>query len=282
MIALTRIRTEEAIPSKYRRPGVLKHGRDLLEIRRTDGDYTTSFWKRAKDQLKRETHGKCAYCEADTATTAHGDVEHYRPKKTYWWLTYCYDNYLYSCQICNQSYKGDWFPVTGDPLALDPSVPDPVDEGLDQAVLDGHAARLAPDPIADGEGRDAFYRASRAEKAWIPNPYEVDPAELFAWEADDVLKTVDVVRRGRGVRSKRAVEAAVEHLGLNRDELQGKRWKEYRKALAFARTLRDPGISDETREDTRFMLADMAAADAPYAGMIRYFLAEWGLKELLP
>ena len=47
--------------------------------------------------------------------------------------------------------------------------------GMEAAVLDGHAARLAPDPIADGPGREAFYRASRKEEAWIPNPYEVDP-----------------------------------------------------------------------------------------------------------
>ena len=69
------------------------------------------MWKAAKPQLKLETGGKCAYCESPTDTVAHGDVEHFRPKSKYWWLAYCYDNYVYACQICNQVHKGDKFPI---------------------------------------------------------------------------------------------------------------------------------------------------------------------------
>ncbi|MFN0301835.1 MAG: hypothetical protein ACKVQU_15945 [Burkholderiales bacterium] len=55
-------------------------------------------WPKAKGQLKLDSSNKCAYCEADTAAVAHGDVEHFRPKSEYWWLAYCYDYYTLSCQ----------------------------------------------------------------------------------------------------------------------------------------------------------------------------------------
>ena len=73
--------------------------------------FNSNHWKPAKEQLFVETRDKCAYCEATTKTTHHGDVEHYRPKSIYWWLAYCYDNYLASCQFCNQRFKKDAFPI---------------------------------------------------------------------------------------------------------------------------------------------------------------------------
>ena len=77
---------------------------------------TRQVWSKAKAQLRLESSNKCAYCEADTAAVAHGDVEHFRPKSEYWWLAYCYDNYTFSCQICNQTYKSNLFPIVGKKL----------------------------------------------------------------------------------------------------------------------------------------------------------------------
>ena len=50
-------------------------------------EFKSTVWKAGKPQLKRETGGKCAYCESPTDTVAHGDVEHFRPKSKYWWRT---------------------------------------------------------------------------------------------------------------------------------------------------------------------------------------------------
>ena len=113
-----------------------KKCRLLLEHKRSKGqfaskDFKSSYWKPAKEQLKAEVHKKCAYCEAPVTVVAHGDVEHYRPKSEYWWLAYCYDNYLYSCQICNQVYKGNEFPIEG-PRLQEP----PIDGGSTDAMLD--------------------------------------------------------------------------------------------------------------------------------------------------
>ena len=83
----------------------------LIGLRRSGGKPDSGVWRRAKAHLKAETHGKCAYCESSTSTVAYGDVEHFRPKSVYWWLAYCYDNFSYSCQLCNQLYKKATFRV---------------------------------------------------------------------------------------------------------------------------------------------------------------------------
>lgn len=78
-----------------------------------------------KTQLMAEQHFKCCFCETkDIDVTSYGDVEHFRPKAAYkqnkkdrlsrpgyYWLAYSWDNLFYSCQICNQKYKRNWFPL---------------------------------------------------------------------------------------------------------------------------------------------------------------------------
>ncbi len=112
MTKLERLRTAAAIPPAFRGAGRIAKSLELIQ-RRAGGtlEFNSNVWKAAKPQLKLETGGKCAYCESPTDTVAHGDVEHYRPKSKYWWLAYCYDNYVYACQICNQVHKGDEFPI---------------------------------------------------------------------------------------------------------------------------------------------------------------------------
>ena len=279
---MTRERTQNAIPSKYRGPGRVRQARRLIDQQQAGAGFTGGFWTRAKAQLRREASWKCAYCEAPTATVTHADVEHYRPKSTYWWLAYCYDNYLYSCEICNQSYKGTAFPVAGAPLALDPPFPDPFPEGMTSSELDALADRLAPDPIDGADVRERFYGAARAERPAIPNPYEFDPSAVFAWEPDDVLREVRLVPSGSGAEAERVVEACEAYLGLNREELLRVRWETYEKAATFAEVLSDGGLRPETLRRVQGVLGGMAEDAAPFAGMVRFFLRRWSLSDLLP
>ena len=68
--------------------------------------------------------GKCCFCESPVTHISYGDVEHFRPKKGYrqrqsdplgrpgyFWLAYDWRNLLLSCQICNQRFKGNLFPL---------------------------------------------------------------------------------------------------------------------------------------------------------------------------
>lgn len=56
-----------------------------------------------KDQLKRETQQKCAYCESRITVVAHGDIEHVTPKSIEPERAFEWQNLTFACQICNQN-----------------------------------------------------------------------------------------------------------------------------------------------------------------------------------
>jgi hypothetical protein len=111
MIQLSRERTPKAIPKKFRGQARINRNLELLRDAKTKSLKFKPVWRGAKKQLKKESFRKCAYCESPTSTVAYGDVEHFRPQKIYWWLVYCYDNFLFACQLCNQPFKKDNFPL---------------------------------------------------------------------------------------------------------------------------------------------------------------------------
>ena len=133
---------------------------------------TRTFWKLAKAQLRLESAGKCGYCEASAETVAHCDVEHFRPQSVYWWLAYCYGNYVYACQICNQDWKGAQFPVAAARLAG----PKVLSTSTDQE-LDALAGTLGPDPL-DANAIRQFHAGAASEIPHLPDPYVVDPGAL--------------------------------------------------------------------------------------------------------
>ena len=76
-----------------------------------------------KQSLKKIQHKKCCFCEGKSNAQSYGDVEHFRPKGAvkqdkssnrlypgYYWLTYCWNNLYFSCQICNGN-KSTLFPL---------------------------------------------------------------------------------------------------------------------------------------------------------------------------
>lgn len=232
------------------------------------------LWPRAKAQLKVESFGKCAYCEADTAVVAHGDVEHFRPKSSYWWLAYCYDNYTFSCQVCNQVYKSDTFGVAGSRL-VSPPLPDALPaEPAERARL---AAAFCPDPATSDE--QALTRWLAAERADLPDPYLDDPERLFAWKVIAETQEVWLVARGSTVRARRAVKAAETVLGLNRTELLRLRWNDYDELETLALALQEGRFSDSDKRKLLTRLRRQAGSDRPFAGMRRFFMRGWGLLE---
>jgi uncharacterized protein (TIGR02646 family) len=118
-------------------------------------DFDRSIYgsKSVKNALLKAQHGKWAYCEAKVSHTAYGDVEHFRPKAAYhktrstplarpgyYWLAYEWSNLLFCCQICNQTHKGNQFPLEDEnqraksheddilkerPLLIDPTTEEP-------------------------------------------------------------------------------------------------------------------------------------------------------------
>jgi uncharacterized protein (TIGR02646 family) len=275
-----RVRTTATIPAAFRAAGRVKRSRELLEGQAAGTlSFKSSVWKAAKPQLKAESGGKCAYCESPTDTVAHGDVEHFRPKSVYWWLAYCYDNYVYACQICNQVFKGNAFPVHASagpwagPTLPVPATPEALAELADTLTPDG----LDP---ASGHPLSDFLAVTAKEKAGMVDPYVIEPDPLFKWVADDVLKEVEVRAASRRVASKRAFAAAEQFYGLNREELRRWRWKTYDGLVILKDSLRaleaanaDPALRQRIVDRIR----EMASPGAPYAGMVRYFARQFEL-----
>jgi uncharacterized protein (TIGR02646 family) len=108
-----------------------------------------------KQTLVAMHHGKCCYCESYVRHISPGTIDHYRPKAAsqqrtgdplirpgYYWLAYDWENLLFLCQTCNQTYKRNLFPLLDEtqralthlhsldveePLLIDPSKDDPAD-----------------------------------------------------------------------------------------------------------------------------------------------------------
>ncbi len=272
MTRLQRLRDRAVIPAAFRDPKRIDKALTLLVADGTKRVFDSAYWKKAKKQLKAETGGKCAYCEAPTATVAHGDVEHFRPKDYYWWLAYCYDNYLFSCQICNETYKGKEFPLAG---KQKPMCPRPY-AGLGEAEKRAYAAGLAPDPL-DDPGVTKFAADCRAEGYLLLNPYLDDPDRHFIWEADAVTKKVWVRPNGKAaIPYHRAAET---YYGLNRDELLNERWRVYLLLETYAESYREPRLEGTSVHDKiADRLLEMTDPKAPFAGMCRYFVRrKWKL-----
>jgi uncharacterized protein (TIGR02646 family) len=77
-----------------------------------------------KAALRKAQHDKCAFCESRFSHVGYGDVEHFRPKAGYkqraadslttpgyYWLAYDWNNLFLSCQLCNQRFKRNLFPL---------------------------------------------------------------------------------------------------------------------------------------------------------------------------
>jgi uncharacterized protein (TIGR02646 family) len=93
--------------------------------REFDFDSTLYGAKSVKRALIKAQEGKCAFCESRVGHIAHGDVEHFRPKggfrqgdddpleqPGYFWLAYVWENLFFACQLCNQSFKKNLFPLS--------------------------------------------------------------------------------------------------------------------------------------------------------------------------
>ncbi len=115
-----------------------------------------------KQQLFEMQSFKCCYCEKTEEQAKYRHVEHYRPKFAYWWLTWTWENLLFSCVDCNSDCKKMQFPLVAGCVALAPLQAPPGTE--DPLVIDP-ATVAAPDPMDHIEfQRDRI----QGKERWIP------------------------------------------------------------------------------------------------------------------
>ncbi len=109
------------------------------------------LWREYKTHFLRAQHERCGYCDCRLDKSSHPDIDHYRPQSRldklndpeaeakccreiaprveeefstgYDWLRYDWDNYVYACKGCNETFKRCLFPVEDGTrtLPLDPT-----------------------------------------------------------------------------------------------------------------------------------------------------------------
>lgn len=158
----------------------------------TAGD-SDEIWRELKPLFAElQGDGKCAFCEKRLdlrkSGRSSGDIEHYRPKKgveawsthhpitvgasetrCYYLLAFHLRNYLLACEICNQDYKGNFFPIAGPRCPADSPLPryliaerpylphplDPNDEDPEQLI---EFVGVTPIPRSE-HGTHSYWRA---------------------------------------------------------------------------------------------------------------------------
>jgi uncharacterized protein (TIGR02646 family) len=205
--------------------------------------------KAVKQALRRDQHGKCAFCESSFEHIAVGDVEHFRPKAGfkqvdsddlkrpgYFWLAYEWSNLFLSCELCNQLFKKNLFP-------------------LKNARRRAHPVKLRIDQ----------------EEPLLIDPAAIDPSNHIHFNREYA-----VAKDGSPEGS-----ATIEALGLNRQklaEIRGQRLDDLEGLVDLCNLLRDQ-LRLESSEQTRAqlsrwesMLNEKQHDSAEYAAMARAFL----------
>ena len=192
-----------------------------------------------KEQMMKDQHGKCAYCE-QYKNGDFGCVEHYRPKggfgsplqkPGYYWLAYDWQNLLFSCSECNTSYKRNLFPLVNE------------------------------------NARDIEHRYISNEEPTIINPATTDPGEHI--EFSEFIIRPKLIDGQESLQGKTTI--GVFRLNDRKDLKERRRnfWEAYNRELvkrAIFKKLNNPegiALCDET-------LKQMNGEEAEFSGMFKY------------
>ncbi len=268
MIRLERVRSVEHVPAVFRGAGRVKRELELLTKKR-DGtlELKSSQWKPAKDALGVESNRKCAYCESMASAAYPCDVEHVRPKDVHWWLAWAYENYAFSCFLCNNK-KRNQFPRTG------AKWPAPKIAGKSDAQLAAIAGSVTPDPLDPAAGLTLakFTALHAAEKAGLPHPYLDDVTPLVGFRADDVLEQVLLEPADDSVKAKRVVATLVQLCDINRDDVARDRWLRYELLRTIANAWSSGSLPPALHADNAAQLKKAMEPSRPYSAMARHFI----------
>ncbi len=133
------------------------------EAIRTGRPISYGGYQEVKKDLADAQSRKCCYCEILEQGETYRDVEHYRPKAAYWWLTWTWDNLYFVCFECNRTSKKAKFPLAEGSTRL---VAEQAPPGQESAlVLDPGA------PSVDPVSAIQFCREKVAGlERWVPRP----------------------------------------------------------------------------------------------------------------
>ncbi len=169
------------------------------KLKKFDFDNSIYGHPDVKKQLIDDQKEKCCFCEAIFyKRTSYGDVEHFRPKTAYklgnklnypgyYWLAYNWNNLIFSCEICNRTYKRNEFPF----LDVNTRVKNHYDTNL----------------IAN-------------EKHNLINPIKEDP-EYFIYFNNEIPKPINNLNPDEKIRASETIRIfGIDRKELNRDRLE--------------------------------------------------------------
>ena len=205
--------------------------------------------KEVKSRLIELQHGKCFLCESKLLHIGYGDVEHFRPKggwvqdnelmnePGYYWLAYDWSNLFLSCQICNQQFKKNLFP------------------------LQTPASRAA-----------SHHSDIKNEDPYFIHMADEDP-EAFITFNEEVPKAVDGSIRGKITIDRLGL--ARELLNEERRKTLQKVKDIYRLAKGYPDT--NPVLKQEAKEVVTKYYNEAQKDDTEYASMLRSFFRKYNL-----
>ncbi len=221
--------------------------------------------------------GRCAYCETLIAQSAYGDVEHFRPKAAYtassptlfrpgyFQLAYDPRNLFLSCQLCNESYKQNQFPVIGSrvpdvtldqeiPVLINPYVEDPR-EYIRFNPLNGcaYAFDLAKAFYASANswGPQAVEQAIWKDPTLIPGQANANGIPISNPEVDSKFQMWLAAQKAEAIAMLRRGTQTISILNLNRRPL-------VRARIDQLRQLRSIGVASSTQNADQKAAQDLA------------------------
>lgn len=218
MIALSK---SKIIPAKLQNVAAPTQCDDI--DRKIYGDHTV------KERLWLDQHKKCAYCER-RRDIGEGDVEHYRPKATYYWLAYEWTNLLYSCKTCNVSYKRSYFPL--------------IDESKRSI-----------------ESKDC----SNEEPALI-NPYYENPADFLQFRNEYIVPKH--CGGSQYIKAKETIFYLGLNSRNDLKEDRRRTWNDYRRLLRLYELAKNIGLEGEETDTILVKLESMKSLESEFSGMI--------------
>src|SRR5690554_6216280 len=200
-----------------------------------------------KEALNIIYKGKCAFCEQKEELT---HVEHFRPKNTYYWLAFSWDNLLMSCPTCN-THKGTNFEING------------VLANFENTELN----------ILNINSSSATYDIGEIPK--MVNPEVTDPKGLIYFEKDGSIKS-----------DNPRFSYTIETCKIDRNELNDRR----RSLLdRFREHIRDAFIVNATEHDqevavttnTRNFIRDSINENEDFLAFRRYAIANDWMNDII-
>jgi uncharacterized protein (TIGR02646 family) len=156
------------------------------------GKYDSNFDDRCKIAdiklaLDELYHGKCVYCEQEIEQF---QVEHYRPKQTYFWLAFSWDNLLCVCPFCNV-YKGTNFELINPQAVVSASDlnADNIHE-LGSAYDELELPMLVNPEVTDPDGKLEFGKDGSIRSLDPRFQYTIDTCRVSRTYLNDKRKTI--------------------------------------------------------------------------------------------